>query len=201
MQPELFPGVFLTNIHVALGTDPLRFTGGTGLTAAQIIQINGDVLIAFASPGEPYSFPSTGGDLAPLSGRNLNSFTIAVGGNATACLPIGEQLSLANAYLLYEFPDYFELGGGFEFDPPLLKINGSMLGFLDPPQHAFDLQGSVSACLRDAIQISVGPVKQDIKPCFTTGAVVSSKGGRLLWDGPGASPDRRSGAGDDHRGL
>ena len=56
-QPELFPGVFLTNIHVALGTDPLRFTGGIGLTAAQILAINGDVFVAFASPDQPYSFP------------------------------------------------------------------------------------------------------------------------------------------------
>ena len=175
-QPELFPGVFLTNIHVALGTDPLRFTGGIGLTAAQILAINGDVFVAFASPDQPYSFPSTGGDLAPLSGRTLSSFTIAVGGNASAKLPIlGGQLPLANAYLLYEAPDYFELGGGFEFDPPLLKINGSMLGFLDPAKSAFDLQGNVSACVRD-FHITILGQNLDINPCFTTAAAVSSKG-------------------------
>jgi Concanavalin A-like lectin/glucanases superfamily len=175
-QPELFPGVFLTNIHVALGTDPLRFTGGVGLTAAQIFSINGDVFVAFASPDQPYSFPSTGGDLAPLSGRTLSSFTIAVGGNASAKLPVlGGQLPLANAYLLYEFPDYFELGGGFEFDPPLLKITGSMLGFLDPSNHSFNLQGNVSACLRN-VQVSVLGQNLDINPCYTTAAAVSSKG-------------------------
>ncbi|MDE3070298.1 MAG: hypothetical protein KGJ43_06185, partial [Acidobacteriota bacterium] len=175
-QPQLFPGVFLTNIHVALGTDPLRFTGGIGLTAAQVLGITGDVFVAFASADQPYAFPSSAGDLAPLSGRTLSSFTIAVGGNATAHLPIAGQMPLANAYLLYEFPDYFELGGGFAYEPPILKITGSMLGFLDPPQHAFNLQGSVSACLRKEIHISVGPIDEDIKPCLTAGAVVSSKG-------------------------
>lgn len=175
-QPQLFPDVFLTNIHVALGIDPLRFTGGVGLTAAQILQINGDVFIAFASPDQPYDFPTTGGDLAPLSGKHLTSFTIAVGGNATAKVPFLDQLPLANAYLLYEFPDYFQLGGGFEFDPPLLKITGSMLGFVDPAQSAFNLQGQVSACLRDSIHVSVGPIGFDVKPCFSTGAIVSSKG-------------------------
>jgi hypothetical protein len=166
----------LTNIHVALGTDPLRFTGRIGLTAAQILAISGDVFVAFASPDQPYSFPSTGGDLAPLSGRTLSSFTIAVGGNASAKLPIlGGQLPLANAYLLYEAPDYFELGGGFEFDPPLLKINGSMLGFLDPAKSAFELQGNVSACVRD-FHITILGQNLDINPCFTTAAAVSSKG-------------------------
>ncbi len=106
----------------------------------------------------------------------MSSFTIAVGGNATANLPIAEQLPLAHAFLLYEYPSYFEIGGGFEFDPPLLKITGAMDGFLDGVARTFDLQGQVDACLRGAITISIGPINEKIEPCFSTGAVVSSKG-------------------------
>ncbi len=174
--PELFPGVILTNIHVAFGVDPIRFTGGIGLTAAQILDINGDVFVAAANPDQPYYFPATGGDLSPLSGRSLISTTVAVGGNATLHVPVVGQLPVANAYLLYEYPDYFEFGGGFELDPPLLKITGSLGGFLDPQNSTFNLQASVAACLRDAISVGIGPVNIDIKPCFSTGAVISSNG-------------------------
>jgi hypothetical protein len=175
-QPQVFPNVFLTNIHVALGTDPLRFTGGVALKAAQLVDINGDVFIAFASPDQPYAFPTTGGDLAFLSGRTISSFTIAVGGTAAVHVPFIDQVPLANAYLLYEFPDYFEFGGGFSYEPPELSITGNVGGFVDPSVGAFDLHGQIQACLKDEIEIDVGFIHQKLHLCLGAGGDVSSKG-------------------------
>src|SRR5262249_8857253 len=116
--PELFPGVTLRNVHVAFGLRPLRLTGGIGVSVGDVVDIDGDVFVAFASPSEPYDFPEAdaAGDLAPLAGRTLDSFTIAIGGSAKLTVPVLGDVPLAHAYALYEYPDFFEAGAGFKLD-------------------------------------------------------------------------------------
>ena len=175
-QPQLFPGVFLRNIHIAIGVNPLRITGGVGITAGQIVDANGDIFVAFASPGQPYFFPPTGGDLAPLSGRTFNSFSIAVGGNASLHVPFVNDLALGNAYFLYEFPYYFEFGGNFSYPTPILSISGNVGGFVDPAVGQFDVHGQIQACLTDEIEIDVWFIHYKLHLCIGAGGDLSSKG-------------------------
>ena len=53
--PELFPGVFLDDIHFAVGLNPTVLTGGATLSAAEITKISGTLFAVFASPSEPYT--------------------------------------------------------------------------------------------------------------------------------------------------
>jgi hypothetical protein len=171
--PEVFPGLFLSTIELALGTNPLRFEGALTLSAAQAIDIDGSAFVAFASPGTPYQFPPESGDLAALAGRELHSFTIAVGGVASLHVPfLDSKIALANAYLLYEYPSYFELAGGFRFGYSFLSIDGGVHGFADGGSGKWDLDAGVKACLKN---IAIGPVNLDFL-CDNVGGVVSSKG-------------------------
>src|SRR5262249_9695382 len=124
-RPVLFPGIFLRNIPGALGVRPLRLTGGLGISVGDLVDIDGDVFVAFASPSEPYVFPDAdaSGDLAPLAGRTFDSFSIALGGTASLSLPILGKIGLAHAYELYEYPDFFEAGAGFALNMVLVKIS------------------------------------------------------------------------------
>ena len=175
-QPQLFPGVFLRNIHIAIGVNPLRITGGVGIAAGQIVDADGDIFVAFASPDQPYYFPQTGGTLAPLSGRTFNSFTMAVGGVAKLHLPFLTDLALGNAYLLYESPYYFEFGGNFSFPTPILSISGNVGGFVDPAVGQFDVHGQIQACLTDEIEIHVWFIDYKVHLCIGAGGDLSSKG-------------------------
>ncbi len=98
-RPVLFPGIFLSNIHVAFGVGPFRLTGGLGIAVGDAVDIDGDVFVAFASPSQPYGFgdKDAAGDLAPLAGRTFDSFTIALGGTASLDLPVLGKVALAHA--------------------------------------------------------------------------------------------------------
>jgi hypothetical protein len=74
----------------------------------------------------PYVLPdNVGPELAPIAGRELDSFTLAIGGTATLKVPVLGSVPLLNAYGLYEYPDYFEFGGGFSFGVSFLALSGA----------------------------------------------------------------------------
>jgi hypothetical protein len=181
-QPEVFPGVVLTHIGVAIGVNPLRFTGTMGVSAGDIVDVDGAAFVAFASPSQTYQFPADAGDeLAPLVGRTLDSFTVAIAGAESVHIPfIGGKFDLAHAYLLYEAPDYFEFAGSIGFHRSFLSVDGGVSGFLYPSQHLFNLEGGVKACLRDIngdpIKIGYKFVSVTISPCLNLGGVISSTG-------------------------
>lgn len=181
-QPELFPGLFLTHIGVAIGINPLRFTGTAGVTAANIVDVDGAVYVAFASPDQKYEFPSDAGqELKPLAGRTLDSFTLAIGGSESLHLPaIDAKIDLIHSYLLYESPDYFEMGGTIGFHRSFLSVDGGISGFVYPSHKLFDLEGGVHACLRDIngdpIKIGYSLFSVEISPCLNVGGAVSSTG-------------------------
>jgi hypothetical protein len=170
-QPELFPNVDLSNVHFAFGL-PLRFTGGIGLAIPPLIGATGDVFVAFASPSNPYGFPNdvATGDLGPLAGRWLDSFTIAVGGEVHLTPPLAGDIPLANAWLIYEAPDYFELGAHVDFKATLIELKGDAGGWILPSQGKFSFGGSLSFCL------NVSVLGFDLNPCLGNGIVVSSRG-------------------------
>jgi hypothetical protein len=173
-QPELFPGIAVTHIGGAFGLNPTRFTGTAGISAGQLVSVDGDLFVAFATSAQTYTLPSDPGpQLAPLAGRTLDAFTVAVGGTVSLKIPVlGLKIPMANAYVLYEYPDYVELAGGFKFDVSFLSVDGGVKGFVAPSAGGFNLEGGVKACLHN---IKVGPVDLNFV-CANVGAIVSSKG-------------------------
>jgi ELWxxDGT repeat protein len=173
LQPPLFPGITLSNAHFAFGLVPaFRFTGGIGIAIGQLIGADGDVFVAFAG-SQPYHFPNdvATGDLSPLAGRWLDTFTIAIGGDFHLMIPAAGDIPLLNAWLIYEAPDYFEVGSHFDFKVTLLELKGDAGGWILPSQGKFSLGGSLSLCLNvHVLGFDIG------SPCLGNGVVVSSRG-------------------------
>ncbi len=178
-RPDLFPpfhSVLLKNIGAAIGVNPLRLTGVIGLNSGEIVDEDGALFAAFASQSTPYEFPDDAGEeLAPLAGRTLDSFTLAVGGTAGVHVPVVGVLPLLSAFGIYQYPDYFEFGGSFHFGVSFLQIDGGVNGFVFASRKQFNLEGGLKACLRN-IEIGFRFVSITVDPCLKVGAVVSSKG-------------------------
>ena len=179
-RPQLFPSLFLTHVGFALGLHPLRLTGKIGVSEANIVDIDGAVLAAFASPSQPYYIPDDiTPEIQPLAGRRLDSFTLALGGTANIKVPaLGGSLPLAHGFAIYQAPDYFEFGGGVDYRITFLELSGGLSGFVFPSQKKFNLEGGVKACLR-GIEIGYKFVSVKLSLCVKVGAVVSSAGAGL----------------------
>ena len=201
-RPDLFPpfhSVLLTHVGAAIGLNPLRLTGTIGLSSGEVVDEDGVLFAAFASQSTPYEFPDdVGPELAPLAGRTLDTFSLAVGGTASLHVPVLGVLPLLNSYGLYEYPDYFEFGGGFDFEISFLKIDGGVKGFVLASRKLFNLEGGLNACLR-GIEIDFKIVSIKISPCLKVGAVVSSKGIGFCGIVPDTVPDHRRDPRDDRR--
>lgn len=175
-QPQLFPGIGLKHIGIAVGLNPFRLTGTAGISVGSLYDFDGVLLMVFASPSQPYDMPEDPGpELAPLAGRTFDSTTIALGGTASIKVPAIVSIPLVNAYLVYQAPDYFEWGGGFKFGFSFLEVSGKLGGFLAPSQGKFSAEAGLNACLRN-IGIDLGPYEFRVNYCAQVGAVVSSKG-------------------------
>ena len=174
-QPVLYPGVFLTSVGLSIGVNPVRITGQVGVNVVKIVGIEGDVYLVFATSHEPYDFPTSTGPLAPLSGKHFDTFTMAIAGQAQLQVPVLGDLALGNGYLLYEYPYYFETGGGLDFHYSFLHISASIGGFVDPSRHAFNFEGKLSACA-GTLKLSFLGFSKTVDLCISAGGVVSSKG-------------------------
>ena len=168
--------MLLTHIGAALGLNPLRLTGTIGLSSAEVVDEDGVLFGTFATASTPYEFPSDVGEqLAPLAGRTLDTFSLAVGGTASLHVPVLGVLPLLNSYGLYMYPDYFEFGGGFDFGISFLKLTGGVKGFVFATQKKFNIEAGLNACLRN-IEVGFKFVSVKVSPCLDVGAVISSKG-------------------------
>ena len=168
-RPQLFPGVGLKELGVAIGINPTRLTGRLAVDFGSFLAVDGTAFVALASPDRPYDFPE---EFAPpglefLAGRRLDSFSIAVGGDFKLNVPRLGDLKLATAHVFYAAPDYVEFGGGFTFDlGKRLKVKGGVDGFAEIARGKFNLEGKVDVC----VDIDV------LDFCKGVSAVVSSKG-------------------------
>jgi uncharacterized delta-60 repeat protein len=178
-QPDLFPPfhtALLSHIGGAVGLNPFRITGTIGISAANIVDEDGVLLAVFATGRQPYTLPEDPGpELAPLAGRTFGRFSLAIGGTASVKVPILGGLPLLHAYGLYEFPDYFEFGGGFSFKVGIVSLDGSVSGFVYPSSRKFNAEANLQACLKK-VKIGKGFFSVTISPCLGVGAVVSSRG-------------------------
>ncbi len=178
-QPDLFPPfhtALLSHIGASIGVRPLRLTGTIGISAANLVDEDGALFGLFASAGEKYTLPADSGpELAPLANRTFDRFSLAIGGTAKLKVPLFGDVPLLKAYGLYEYPDYFEFGGGFEFGVSFLSLKGGAHGFVYPSDGSFNLAAGLEACARK-IKIGYKFVKVTVSPCLSVGGVVSSKG-------------------------
>jgi hypothetical protein len=168
-RPQLFPGVFLTHLGVSIGVNPTRFTGLAGISVAHLIDVDGALFAAFPTARTPYDFPTnnTGDELAFLSGRRLDSTTVAVGGTGSLEVPVLGQIKAFSAHVLYTYPDYFEVGGKFDFGvKDLFKVSGGFNGFALPSSRLFNFGLEAQVCVQFVI-----------KACAPkAGGVISNKG-------------------------
>jgi PKD repeat protein len=140
-------GVDLASVGATLGLNPTQFGGTIGLTAADIVSIDGGMFMVFASPSQPYQFNGSElGDNPTLPVTPLvTGPAIAVGGDVGLKLPVVGVTKLASAYLVYAYPGYLAVGGdiGFSILNGALSIDGGVNGQFGFNNGAFDVEGHI----------------------------------------------------------
>src|SRR5439155_15230998 len=104
--PEVFPGVGLKSIKVAIGINPTRFTGEITAALLQgLVEADGEAFVVFPSQRTPYVVPDEGlgPALEPLSGRTLDSTSLAIGGDMKLKVPVIGSVPLLKSYIFYSF--------------------------------------------------------------------------------------------------
>jgi hypothetical protein len=150
-QPMVFPGVFLQNIDLSIGADPPVVRGGVTMSMAGLATINGNLVIALASPGSPYTI--TGADGPGFAGASVKVTGPAIGaaGRVGLNVPVIGQLGMVSAYLVYQYPFYVSGAGSMEFGVPGITIKGKVQGAFSLLTKQYDLEGSIQACVIDLI--------------------------------------------------
>jgi hypothetical protein len=146
-QPMVFPGVFLQNINLHINADPPVVHGGVTMSMAGLATINGDLVIALASPGSPYTI--TGADGPGFNGASVRVTGPAIGaaGRVGLNVPVLGTLGMASAYLVYQYPFYVAGAGSMSFGVPGITIDGHVAGSFSLLTHQYDLEGSIHGCL------------------------------------------------------
>ncbi|HVO52930.1 MAG TPA: LamG-like jellyroll fold domain-containing protein [Solirubrobacterales bacterium] len=147
-SPQIFPGVFLSNLRFTVGTEPLRLFGGGTLNTAKIVYVDGDVLAVFPESGESWTIPGGLQGFQRLAGRRVDSFSLAGGGDVSFRVS-GFSFPLGNAFLMYTYPGLFEFGG--EVDVPLgvFEAKGEASAFVDVDSGRFNAEGNGTFCIAD----------------------------------------------------
>ena len=152
----LFSEVYLRSIHAGVSHPPLRLIGGVHVTAAGLIELNGTLAFAFASPSAPYRLQT---DRARLGNRfqpadytrDFTSFTLAASAAAYVNVPAFGRVELGGGHFLYSHdPGYISFGGGLDTDfLGVLRITGGVSGQINLEDKRFNLHGRVSSCIAD----------------------------------------------------
>jgi hypothetical protein len=147
---QVATGVFLNTIGGSLGVDPVRITGTVGLSVTDIVSINGSVFVVVPANGQSYAFTGTelGNVLRPplaLPKVTVNAFALAVGGSVGLKLPYLGVVPLADGYVMYAYPTYVAVGGGFNLSlfNNALVVDGGLQGQVNFGSGQFNIEGSV----------------------------------------------------------
>lgn len=147
-RPQLFPGVFLDEVNFAIQLHPVLVRGGGQISAVDIAKVRGALLLAFATPREPYKLTANDGpELRPLGDRLLTSPTVALGGNVALSVPGVGDVPLASGAMMYSYPDYIAINGSARFVVPGFGIYGSIAGQASVNRKLYSFYGGVKACL------------------------------------------------------
>ncbi len=188
----LFTGVNLDRVGFGLGFDPTRIIGSGRLAVAQLIAVDGRLVTAFPSSRTPFILrrDEVGDDFpANLYGASFSRPTIGLSGGVLLKVPELGDIKFGSGYLLYEYPGYIAVGGGFDLNLlEIVQLRGSVAGEFDLDRELFNIHGNVQACLfgSDDIcggataNISHGPNKAGgAGACLQLGPL--SVGGGVQW--------------------
>ncbi len=185
-QPQIFPGVFLTDINAAVQLDPTLVRGGAGVDVGKVAHINGAFLVAFATPSQPYRLTTqdAGGEFQPLAGTLFKSTTIAVGGDVIIKdVPVYGDLRMGNAAAMYSYPDFFAFAGGVRVPVPGMSIEGGVNGWAQVGARKFEAAGHVNACIAGLKPFCIGAEgmvgSRGMSACGSFAGL--HPGGGLLW--------------------
>jgi hypothetical protein len=171
--PQIFPGVFLDSVAFNMRLqNPTLFDGGGSVTAAKITRATGGLLVAFATPSDPYVVTAEDGKgtLGGLAGRRLISTSFALGGDVAIKLPEGGDLDLGNAFFLYAYPDYVAAGGQVRVQTLAFTATVGGRAELSTSSGRFNVSASGQLCLVGGLKI------EGYGACLGGEAWVSSKG-------------------------
>jgi len=147
-QPQLFPGVFLDNIGFAVRLEPTVVSGTAGLDVVKIARVQGTMVVAIASPSQPYTLTANdaGEPLRGLTGHTFRSTSIMAGGSYALALPgTGVTVPIGSGYLAYSYPARVMVGGAAEMNLGWLDLDGSVDGDMDLERRLFSIHGKVTA--------------------------------------------------------
>jgi hypothetical protein len=143
-----------------------------------VIGIDGDMLLALASPQQPFTLPpgTAPPGLRGIEGRKLTSFAFAIGAEASLLTPAG-TVPLANAHVFYHYPSFLEFDGGFRFrlggdSAPYVELKGGVGGWASFDPRRFNIEGNNEVCFG----IPTPPPFEDIELCQGVFGLVSSRG-------------------------
>jgi len=139
-------GISLTSLQASLALNPTRFQGSIGLTAGELVSINGQLFMVFASPTQPYTFTGHEVGATGMPTPTVHAFAIAVGGSVGLVLPVVGNTTLGSGYVLYVYPAYLAVGGniGFSILDGALSVNGGVNGQFSLKSPAFDVEGTIT---------------------------------------------------------
>jgi hypothetical protein len=145
--PQLFPGVYLTQIGFGVQLDPTVLIGTATISAARLTEVKGAMLMAFPSQWVPYAVPRNLAGLARLGGRVFFSPTIAVGGAFRLKVSDGLTIPFGDGYVAYSYPDYVAAGGSARFVLPGMTLNAGIDGEMSVGRALFSFHGFAEACI------------------------------------------------------
>lgn len=182
--PVIFPGVTLNEIGLSFQLQqPVVIDGHVKLKVAEIVDADGGLLAAFATPSHPYTFKpgDAGGTLGDLAGKTFSSTTFAVGGTVSVNPGEGVGLTLGGAHVVYSYPGYVGAGGSAHLNTYLFTIDAGGTFELNVQTRRFNAGVKGEACLLGGIRIA------GLGACAGGEAHVSSRGVSVCFDiGDGA---------------
>jgi hypothetical protein len=177
--PMVFPGVTLNEIGLSFQLQqPVVIDGHVKLKVAEIVDADGGLLMAFASPSHPYTFKpgDAGGTLAAQTGHTYTAPTFAVGGTVSVEPGEGVGLQLGGAHVVYSYPGYVGAGGNAHLNTYLFTIDAGGTFELNVPTGRFNAGVKGEACLLAGIKIA------HVGACAGGEGHVSSRGVSVCFD-------------------
>jgi|GEM_PF-3048825 len=206
------PLVYLNSFGGAFRVDPTFLTAHATITVGDVVKIDGGGMAVWATPEHTYTYqPLNGSDPIPgvaqlqadTRSRPITTFAAGAGGVVQLHVPALGDVPLADAYVFYVSPSYFEFGGHLHLqlpqdsdgdaddindsdsdsDAPNVLFDAGVLGALDTSSGDYDVNGDVNVCANFPWPID--------SACLGLNGTVSSRGVGACGDFDGWSPGFR----------
>lgn len=143
---QIYAGVFLRKVRLAVSTHPLVLSGGVTLHIVKVFFVDGDGAMVFATPREPYTWPhQTNVGMDRLAGTTFTSWAFVSGGNLYLDKG-GRRWNLGGGYILVR-PGLVATGSRDKIDLfGVFSIEGGFDGEVDTRTGAFNLGGRMTLC-------------------------------------------------------